>query len=97
MNGKWLYICVPAILLAMGWGSTVADEDTASAGKSGEEEEKEKKDAAPEFPSALRLDPEKMPEPVRKSVLQRIDEHERLEELLRNQPLEIQREEGTGD
>lgn len=37
-----------------------------------------------------------MPEPVRQNVLQRIDEHGRLEELLRNPPLEIRQEEGRG-
>jgi|GEM_PF-643725 hypothetical protein len=95
MSVKWLYIFVPATLLAMVWGYTIAGEDSASATQSGEEEEK--KEAAPEFPSELRIDPEKMPEPVRKSVLQRIDEHERLEELLRTQPLEIQQEKGAED
>jgi len=53
MSVKWLYIFVPATLLAMVWGYTIAGEDSASATQSGEEEEK--KEAAPEFPPSFGL------------------------------------------
>lgn len=95
MSVRWENGLVAITLLVLGCGYAAAEEDTARAAN-GEQEEK-KKEAAPEFPSELRLAPDKMPEPVRQNVLQRIDEHERLEQLLINQPLEIKQEKGTGD
>ena len=83
-------------LLLTGSGYVSAADDAAPTGEEGEEES-QKKEIPPEFPPELRLAPDRMPEPVRQNVLQRIDEHERLEELLRNQPLEIRQEKGTGD
>ena len=99
MGFRLAYGLLAMALMATGSGQAVAQEGSESASNGEAEKGKEKQDAesVPEFPAELRLDPERMPEPVRQNVLQRIDEHERLEELLRNQPLDIRLEEGTGE
>lgn len=98
LNDISLSVVVMALILP-GYQAVAAEGDDVEekAGENVEQEQAENgADGEPEFPSELLLAPDKMPEPVHKNVLRRIEDHERLEQLMLDRPLEI-REKGAGD
>lgn len=98
LNDISLSVVVMALILPSYQAVAAEDDDVEeTSGENIEQAETENGgEGEPEFPSELLLAPDKMPEPVHKNVLQRIEEHERLERLMLDRPLEI-REKGAED